>query len=176
MNHPSCSSQRHGARASFPLRPALGAALIAALSGACQPAPPRPAVAPQPDRIVTFEGSIHLGNGQALAYRAILAPDPSAPGEHVGTIDIPMQALSAASLERVVFRPGQRVEFALALPGTPRWTGEVAADGAIRCEFRQGDTRLPCSMAEARTTRDAAPVLAGDGTPPREGRQPTAER
>jgi hypothetical protein len=151
------------------MRPALCAALLTALSGACQAAPPRPALAPEPDRIVTFEGNVHLGNGQELAYRAILAPDPASPGQHVGTIDIPMQALAAATLERIVFRAGRRVEFALALPGRPRWTGEIGADGVIRCEFRQGDTLLPCSMAEASATH-AAPVLPGESA------QPTAER
>lgn len=170
MNHPSSSPRRRSARPSLSARPALCVALIAALSGACQPEPPRPALAPEPDRIVAFEGNIHLGNGQELAYRAILAPDPAAPGQHVGTIDIPMQALSAASLERIVYRAGRRVEFGLALPGTPRWTGEVGADGVIRCEFRQGDTRLPCTMAEAAAAHEAAPAPAGEST------QPTAER
>jgi hypothetical protein len=152
------------------LRPALCGALFVALSGACKPAPPQPPVAPQPDRIVTFEGSVHLGNGEELAYRAILAPDPAVPGRHIGTIDIPMQALSAASLERVVFEAGSRVEFALALPGTPRWAGDVAPDGSITCEFRQSEMRLPCSMKEVSARHDAAPVLVGEST------QPAAER
>jgi hypothetical protein len=141
-------------------------ALLVALSGACHPAPPRPPVAPQPDRIVMLEGSIHLVNGEALAHRAILAPDPAAPGRHIGTIDIPMQALSAASLEGVVFQAGSRVEFALALPGTPRWAGDVAANGSIACEFRQSDIRLPCSMKEVSATRGPAPGLAGESSAP----------
>lgn len=145
---------------------AFCAALLVALSGACHPAPPRPPVAPHPDRIVTFEGSIHLGNGEELAYRAILAPDPAAPGRHIGTIDIPMQALSAASLEGVVFHAGSRVAFALAMPGTPRWAGDVAANGSIACEFRQSDIRLPCSMKEVSATQGPAPVLAGESSQP----------
>jgi hypothetical protein len=141
-------------------------ALLVALSAACHPAPPRPPVVPHPDRIVTFEGSIHLANGEALAYRAILAPDPAAPGRHIGTIDIPMQALSAASLESVVFQAGSRVEFALAMPGTPRWAGDVAANGSIACEFRQSDIRLPCSMKEVSATQAPAPILAGESSAP----------
>jgi len=164
MKPPSSDMGRRRARRWPRVRPALCGALFVALSGACKPAPPRPPQAPQPDRIVTFEGSVRLSNGEGLAYRAILAPDPAAPGRHIGTIDIPMQALSAASLERVVFQAGTRIEFALALPGTPRWVGEVAADGSITCMFRQSDIRLPCSMKEVNVRQEADPVLAGESS------------
>lgn len=170
MRPPSSSAGCRRARRSVPLLPAPCAALLATLLVACKPAPPRPPEAPQPDRVVTLEGSIHLGNGQELAYRAILVRDPAAPTRHIGTIDIPMQALSAASLEGVVFQPRSRIEFALALPGTPRWAGEVAADGSIACEFRQSDIRLPCSMQEVRATQQTAPILVGESP------QPPAER
>ncbi|HTV18048.1 MAG TPA: hypothetical protein VMG12_05240 [Polyangiaceae bacterium] len=141
------SGVRH-ARAA-PARVAGRALLVATALVACSATPPRPPAAPRPDRIDVFEGNVHLGDGEELAYRAILAPNPAAPGEHVGTVDIPMQALSGASLERVRFEPGRRIEFSLALPGTPRWVGVVADDGHIACEFRQGDVRLPCSMSDA---------------------------
>jgi hypothetical protein len=134
-------------------------ALWAAMSLACRPGPVH-APPTAPDRIVTVEGSIHLHDGKDLAYRATLAPDPSAPGQHIGTIDIPMQTLSGASLDWAWFEAGESIEFTLALPGTPRWTGRYAADGSIICEFRQAALWLPCTMrdvsAHAGSTHTAA--------------------
>lgn len=148
MIRSSLAPRRTSARGGLALGRTLGAALLAAMASACQASPARPAATPTPDRIRIFAGYVHLGNGEELAYRAVLAPDPSTPGHHIGTIDIPMQALSGASLEHVVFEPGRRVEFSLALPGKPRWAGVVATDGAIACQFRQGEVRLLCSMSD----------------------------
>jgi hypothetical protein len=140
----------------------LCAALLTPMSGACSSRPPRPALVPEPDPIGIFEGSIRHQNGEEIAYRAILAPDPAAPGRHIGTIDIPMQALREASLEGIVFEAGRRVEFSLGRPGTPRWTGVVAADGAMTCEFRQGAVRLLCSMNDVSAARNSAPLRVGE--------------
>jgi hypothetical protein len=131
--------------------------------GACKPEPARPPVALESGRIAIVEGSIRLVNGKDLAYRAVLAPDPAAPGQYLGTIDIPMQALSGASLEWAWFEPGESIEFTLALPGTPRWTGRYAADGSIACEFRQAALWLPCAMRDVSAQPNAARALAGEG-------------
>ena len=143
-------------------RVVLSASLLSASTlGACKPERARQPEAPEPDRISIFEGSVHLANGKELQYRAILAPDPAAPGQHIGTIDIPMQGLWGASIERIVFEKRRRIELTLALPGAPRWAGVFAADGTIACEFRQGDVRLLCSMNDVRVPRGTPPVLKG---------------
>jgi hypothetical protein len=131
--------------------------------GACRPEPARAPMASVPDRIAIVEGSIRLDNGKDLAYRAVLAPDPAAPGQYLGTIDIPMQALAGASLDWAWFEPGERIEFTLALPGTPRWTGRYDADGSIVCEFRQAALWLPCAMRDVSAQPTAARALTSEG-------------
>jgi dienelactone hydrolase len=132
---------------------------------ACRPEPVRtPAEAPA--KIVRFEGDLRQPNGSALHYLAILAPDPGAPGDYLGTIDIPRQALSGAALGRVVFQAGQRVEFELPISGTPRWVGTFNADGSLSCEFSQGEISRACTMREVRPrTIEPAP-------PPRRAQTP----
>jgi hypothetical protein len=119
-----------------------------------------------PDRIVIVEGSIRLDNGDDLAYRATIAPDPAAPGQYLGAIDVPMQALSGASLAWAWFEAGERIEFTLALPGTPRWSGQYAADGSISCEFRQAARWLPCTMRDVSAQPGAARALASESARP----------
>lgn len=147
-------------------RSALSLVLPAAVWVACKAEPVRAPVTWVPDRIVIVEGSIRLDNGEELAYRAMLAPDPAAPGEHLGTIDIPMQALSGASLDWAWFEAGEQIEFTLAVPGTPRWTGRYQADGSIACEFRQATLWLPCTMRDVSAHPGAAGVVARDGARP----------
>ena len=132
-------------------------ALLSMLA-ACKPEPARTPPPIAPDRIVMLEGTINLHDGGELAYRAIIAPKPATRGEYVGTIDIPKQALAGASLERVVYQAGRKVEFELAGPGTPRWTGDVQADGTVTCAFTQGDIRLACTMRDV----SLRPALASD--------------
>jgi hypothetical protein len=155
------SRVRHAALA----RVALSLVLPAAMSAACKPEPARAPAPLEPDRIVMVEGSIRLDNGQELAYRATLAPDPAARGQHLGTIDIPKQALSAASLDWAWFEAGEKIEFTLALPGTPRWTGRYEADGSIACEFRQAALWLPCTMRDV-SAHHAPRAVASEGAPP----------
>jgi hypothetical protein len=131
--------------------------------GACKPEPARAPLALVRDRIAIVEGSIRLDDGRDFAYRAVLAPDPAAPGQYLGTIDIPMQALSGASLDWAWFEPGESIEFTLALPGTPRWTGRYAADGSIACEFRQAALWLPCAMRDVSAQPVTARALANEG-------------
>lgn len=78
----------------------------------------------------------------------IVAPDPERPGNYLGTIDIPRQALAGEALEAVVFQPGEHLEFALAAPGTPRWIGHYNEDGSIVCQFSQAELTRPCSLRE----------------------------
>jgi alpha/beta superfamily hydrolase len=128
--------------------------------------PPEPAQGPAPPAqaaaVTEFEGDVQLPNGAALHYSTILVADPVLEGEYLGTIDIPMQALSGASLDRVRFLPKEHVDFELALPGEPRWVGHYHSDGSLSCQFFQGADTLPCSMREvnARTSRPPAPALA----------------
>jgi hypothetical protein len=133
---------------------------------ACKPEPARAPATPEPDRIVIVEGSIQLDNGDALAYRATLAPDPASPGQYLGSVDIPMQALSGASLAWVWFEAGESIEFTLALPGTPRWTGHYVADGSMTCDFRQAALWLPCTMRDVSAHSGAARALASEGARP----------
>lgn len=162
---PSCHVRRRARRAAL-VRGALSVVLPAAMSGACKPEPARARATLEPDRIVIVEGSIRLDNGEELAYRATLAPDPAARGQHLGSIDIPMQALWGASLDRAWFQAGERIEFTLALPGTPRWTGHYAADGRIACEFRQAALWLPCTMSDVSAHPGAVRALASEGAEP----------
>jgi hypothetical protein len=155
-----------GARDAWCVRGVLSVVLV----GACKPEPARAPAPLEPDRIVIVEGSIQLDNGDALAYRATLAPDPAFRGQYLGSIDIPMQALSGASLAWAWFEAGKRIEFTLALPGTPRWTGSYAADGSMACEFRQAALWLPCTMRDVSAHRGAARALASEGA------RPTIER
>jgi len=140
--------------------------VLPAMGAACKTEPARAPVAVEADPIVIVEGNIRLDNGKKLAYRAMLAPDPSAPGQHLGSIDIPMQALSGASLDWVWFESGERIEFTLALPGTPRWTGRYEADGSIACEFRQAALWLPCTMRDVSPRPGAARAVASEGSRP----------
>jgi hypothetical protein len=148
MNHLLSCHSRWRVRGAALARGALSLVLPAAMSGACKPEPARAPATFEPDRIVVVEGNIQLDNGEKLAYRATLAPDPVAPGQHLGTIDIPMQALSGASLGWAWLEAGESIEFTLALAGTPRWTGRYRADGSMTCEFRQASLWLPCSMRD----------------------------
>lgn len=153
-------------RRSLPFGPLrrLKAALMAcavplALGVGCKAEPPVTPAEHEPAEIVRFEGDVQLKNGDALRYSVILAPDPSAAGEYLGTIDIPAQALSGATLEHVRFTPRQHVAFELSRPGTPSWAGHFNADGTLTCRFEQGDASLPCTMREvgARPPSSAAP-------------------
>ena len=137
---------------------ALCIAVYASALGGCKPEPARPPAPIEPDRIVIFEGAIRLARGGELPYRAIVAPKPASAGAYVGTIDIPKQALSGAGLERIVYQVGRRIEFELPFPGTPRWTGDVHADGSVTCVFTQGDITLACTMRDT----SSRPVLASD--------------
>jgi dienelactone hydrolase len=105
---------------------------------------------------------VQLPNGAVLRYSTILVADPVLQGAYLGAIDIPMQALSGASLDKVRFLPSEHVDFELALPGEPRWVGHYQADGSLSCQFFQGDATLPCSMREVTVLkpRPAAPALA----------------
>ena len=142
------------------LRPAL-AWLVASLAlCAC---PPEPAQSPPPQQTATltrFEGEVQLPNGAPLRYAAILVADPLLEGSYLGTMDIPMQALSGASLDRVSFLPGEHVDFELALPGEPRWVGHYHADGSLSCQFYQGNDTLPCSMREVTALKPRLPLPA----------------
>jgi alpha/beta superfamily hydrolase len=112
--------------------------------------------------LTRLEGEVQLPNGAALHYSAILVADPLLDGAYLGAIDIPMQALSGASLDKVRFLPKEHVDFELALPGEPRWVGHYNADGSLSCQFFQGQNTLPCSMRElsALPARVPAPALA----------------
>jgi hypothetical protein len=166
MNGSTARRSRGCARRAVLVRGALSLALAAAMVGACKPEPARAPATVEPDTIVVVEGSIQLDNGDELAYRATLAPDPTSAGQYLGSIDIPMQALSGASLAWAWFETGERIEFTLALPGTPRWTGHYAADGSIACEFRQGSLWLPCTMRDVSAHAGAARALASEGARP----------
>jgi hypothetical protein len=166
MKDPFSNHSRWRERRLTLARGALSVLLPAAMAAACKPEPAHAPVTLEPDRIVIIEGSIHLDNGEDVAYRAILAPDPASPGLHLGTIDIPMQALSGASLDWAWFEAGDRIEFTLAQPGTPRWTGRYEAGGSIACEFRQAALWLPCTMRDVSAHPGAARALAGEGARP----------
>jgi hypothetical protein len=130
---------------------------------ACRTEPAQsPTPAPAPSRLTRFEGDVQLPNGSPLHYAAILAPDPLLEGAYLGTIDVPKQALSAASLDRVRFLPGEHVDFQLSAPGEPHWIAHYNADGTLGCRFIQGDDTLPCSMQEVteRPPRVPMPSLA----------------
>jgi hypothetical protein len=163
MKNP-CSRHLRTRRAAL-ARGALTLVLPAAMAGACKPEPPRPPVTIVPDPIVMVEGSVRLDNGEELAYRATIAPDPAAPGQHLGTIDIPMQALSGASLDWAWFEAGESIEFTLALPGTPRWTARYAADGSLACQFRQASLWLPCTMRDV-SAQASAPRVGSEALRP----------
>jgi alpha/beta superfamily hydrolase len=138
------------------------AGALLALS-ACRTEPAQsPTATPAPTRLTRFEGDVQLPNGAPLHYAAILAPDPLLEGAYFGTIDIPKQALSGASLDRVRFLPGEHVDFELAAPGEPHWIAHYNADGTLGCQFIQGDNTLPCSMQEVteRPPRIPVPSLA----------------
>jgi uncharacterized protein len=136
--------------------------LLAALSGACaNPAPQTPAQL-EPTRFIRLEGDVRLPNGSALAYAAILTPDPAATGAYLGTIDIPRQALAGASLSQIRFQPREYVAFELAASGAPHWVGHYNADGSLECRFSQAEQSLPCTMREVteRAARAPTPYLA----------------
>lgn len=138
------------------------ASALLALS-ACRTEPAHsPSPAPAPTLLTRFEGDVQLPNGAPLYYAAILAPDPLLEGAYLGTIDIPKQALSGASLDRVRFLPGEHVDFELDAPGEPHWIAHYNADGKLGCRFIQGDNTLPCSMREVteRPARIPVPSLA----------------
>ncbi|HEU4579488.1 MAG TPA: alpha/beta fold hydrolase [Polyangiaceae bacterium] len=107
-----------------------------------------------------FDGEVQLPNGAALRYSAILVADPVLEGSYLGTIDIPMQALTGASLDSVRFLPKEHVDFELALPGEPRWVGHYQADGSLSCQYFQGDVTLPCSMREVTVLKTHVPPPA----------------
>jgi uncharacterized protein len=141
-----------------PLKRFANAAAVGLLA-AC--APSSPAQAPTdvlPTPIYRFEGDVQLRNGAALHYSAILVPDPATPNGYLGTIDIPKQAMSGASLQAVLLEPGESVEFGLNTAGHPRWLGAYDTDGTLACEFSQSDERLPCSMRELKTTSAVEPA------------------
>jgi hypothetical protein len=163
MKNP-CSRHSRTRRAALARR-ALTLVLPAAMGGACKPEPPRPPLTIVPDPILMVEGSVRLDNGEELAYRATIAPDPAAPGQHLGTIDIPMQALSGASLDWAWFEAGESIEFTLALPGTPRWTARYAADGSLACQFRQANLWLPCTMRDV-SVQASAPRVGSEALRP----------
>jgi alpha/beta superfamily hydrolase len=151
---PCC--HRRGSRSRSCRQLAAGALLAL---GACRTEPaqsPEPTLTPAP--LTRLEGHVQLPNGAPLEYAAILVPDPVLEGGYLGTIDIPKQALSGASLERVRFTPGEHVDFQLAGPGQPRWIAHYNADGSLGCQFLQGDDTLPCSMQEVTELRPRTPV------------------
>ncbi|MEO8181476.1 MAG: alpha/beta fold hydrolase [Deltaproteobacteria bacterium] len=137
----------------------VAAALLALLACRTEPAL-SPTPAPAPTRLTRLEGDVQLPNGAPLHYAAILAPDPLLEGAYLGTIDIPKQALSGASLERVHFVPGEHVDFELRGPGEPRWIAHYNADGSLGCQFIQGDSTLPCTMQEVIELPARVPVPA----------------
>lgn len=139
------------------LRPAA-CALLGGLVLACSPsAPAHDPTELQPAPIFRFEGEVQLRNGAALEYQAILVPDPITPGNFLGTIDIPKQAMSGATLQGVALVPREHVEFALNAAGHPRWVGAYGPDGTVACEFSQAGGRLPCSMREVNDVPPALP-------------------
>jgi len=127
---------------------------------ACPPEPVQSPPPPQAAELTRFDGEVQLPNGSALRYSAILVADPALPGAYLGTIDIPMQTLTGASLDQVRFLPKKHVDFNLALPGEPRWVGHYEADGALSCQFFQGNETLPCSMREVSTLKPRVPAPA----------------
>jgi len=147
---------RRGSR-SRSYRQLAAGALLALCACRTEPAQsPEPTLTPAP--LTRFEGEVRLPNGAPLQYAALLVPDPVLQGGYLGTIDIPKQALSGASLEHVRFVPGEHVDFELAGPGEPRWIAHYNADGSLGCQFLQGDSSLPCSMQEVTELRARAPV------------------
>lgn len=125
--------------------------------------PPEPVQSPPPQppaALTRFEGEVQLPNGAELRYSTILVPDPVLESSYLGTIDIPMQALAGASLDKVRFLPHEHVDFELAAPGEPRWVGHYQADGSLSCQFFQGDATLPCSMREVTTRPPRVPTPA----------------
>jgi dienelactone hydrolase len=112
----------------------------------CHPKPAETPAAIEPTPFAIFEGEVKLPTGASLRYSAILAPDPASAGSYLGTIDVPAQALSGATLQEVRFSPGERVEFALPIAGNPHWIGNYDSDGTMDCHFSQGEIERPCSM------------------------------
>lgn len=145
-----------------PQRACAAAGLL--VVGACAPEPARVPARPVPDPIVVLEGRVSTSNGADFDYRAIVARDPQHPGAYLGTLDIPKQALSGASLRRVQFHPGQSVAFELDLPGTPRWVGLVQADGSIACQFTQDAAKLECSMRDVSARPALVPAVAAESS------------
>jgi len=155
-SEPSRCQREPGRRRS---RQLVAFALLACCACRTEPAQsPTPALVPT--HLTRFEGEVQLPNGASLQYAAILVPDPVLEGGYLGTIDIPKQALSGASLERVRFVPGEHVDLELGGPGELRWVAHYNADGSLGCQVIQGDATLPCSMREVTELRPRVPVPA----------------
>lgn len=154
----SCEVHRYRRPPSGRWRRSYAVATALTLAAACRAEPVEAPPQPQPDQLTRFEGAVQLPDGAALHYQAILVADPALLGRYLGTIDIPQQALSGASLERVLFRPGEHVAFELEAPGEPTWMGHYNADGSIACQFFQADATLPCSMREVTELRPKPPA------------------
>jgi uncharacterized protein len=88
-----------------------------------------------------WSGAVSLPT-QELAVSVELAPAGGAAWQ--GTIDIPLQGMRGFKLDPVKV-DGSNVEFALpGIPGEPRFTGKLAADGkTISGDFSQGGGSLP---------------------------------
>ena len=71
-----------------------------------------------------------------------------------------------ASLDWAWFEAGESIEFTLALPGTPRWTGRYEADGSIYCEFRQAALWLPCTMRDVSAHPASTRAIASEAARP----------
>jgi len=113
---------------------------VLALCTACHSEPAQSAADLAPTPFWRFEGEVKLPNGAAWSYSTVFTTNPVDPGQYLGTIDIPQQALSAASLQQIRFQARERIEFGLALPGNPHWIGNYNADGTHACAISQGDT------------------------------------
>jgi len=91
-------------------------------------------------------GTVELPGDNPLSFIAVLEPSDDDDSTYRGTIDIPAQHVRGARLDDVIYEPGTRVSFSLAVPGTAKWSGEFSDEGALMCSFSQGNAHLPCSM------------------------------
>ena len=96
--------------------------------------------------------------GTALEINVDLAD-----GATTGDISIPVQGLTDRALVDVSY-DGETVSFGIAeIPGDPRFSGELTADGAtINGRFSQGGAELSFTLTRASTPADAGRAALGD--------------
>lgn len=124
-----------------------------------EPAPPQRTPAPpsatEPQRWV---GQVELP-GMQLDFSVTFTPLPDASG-HAGTLDIPLQGLSAGPLSRVVVSP-ESIAFTLEIPGAPEANWPVfeftpdEGGGTATGVIRQSGMEFPASMRRVEAGEDA---------------------